>query len=114
MAQPITLHLGDGSLQFSFSASAAQALKADLDSTIAQMKAASVAGSPRRAPATTMEHRYSGDIFLEVFCNPNLWANPFAAKVLLTLRDDRLRITTETSLSQLYDDLTLYLEQAEA
>lgn len=112
MPQAITFNLPDGSLQFSFSAPAAQDLKADLDSLITQMKAASAAGTPRRTPAPPLEHRHSGDVFLEVFCNPNLWASPFAARVLLTLRDDRLRITTETGLSQLYDDLTTYLDQA--
>ncbi|MFH7242312.1 MAG: hypothetical protein ACHWZW_05615 [Spirulina sp.] len=112
MSQAITLNLADGSIQFSFSAAAAQALKTDLDALIGQMKAASAAGSPRRTPLPPTEHRHSGDVFLEVFCNPNLWASPFAAKVLITLRDDRIRITTETGLSQLYDDLTTYLDQA--
>ncbi len=112
MSQAITLNLADGSLQFSFSVLAAQALKTDLDSLITQMKAASAAATPRRTPISAMEHRHSGDVFLEVFCNPNLWASPFAARVLITLRDDRLRITTETGLSQLYDDLTTYLDQA--
>lgn len=110
MSQAITLNLADGSIQFSFSAAAAQALKADLDALISQMKAAT--GAPRRGPLPSTEHRHSGDVFLEVFCNPNLWASPFAARVLLTLRDDRIRITTETGLSQLYDDLTSYLEQS--
>lgn len=111
MSQSITINLADGSIQFSFSAAAAQALKADLDVLISQMKAATAAGSPRRAPLSPTEHRHSGDVFLEVFCNPNLWPSPFAARVLLTLRDDRMRITTETGLSQLYDDLTTYLDQ---
>lgn len=111
MSQVITLNLPDGSVQASFSAPAAQALKTDLDGLIAQMKAASTAGSPRRQPMPPLEYRHSGDVFLEVFCNPNLWASPFAAKVLITLRDDRIRITTETGLSQLYDDLTTYLER---
>ena len=112
MSQAITLNLADGSVQFSFSAPAAQALKADLDGLITQMKAASAAAPPRRTPTPPLEHRHSGEVFLEVFCNPNLWASPFAARVLLTLRDDRIRITTETGLSQLYDDLTTYLDQA--
>lgn len=112
MPQTITLNLPDGSIQFSFSAAAAQALKTDLDGLMAHMKTASTAGSSRRTPSPSLEHRHSGDVFLEVFCNPNLWASPFAARVLLTLRDDRLRITTETGLSQLYDDLTSYLDQA--
>ncbi|QQE66120.1 hypothetical protein GFS31_28170 [Leptolyngbya sp. BL0902] len=111
MSQTITLNLADGSIQFSFSAAAAQALKTDLDSLITQMKAATAAGTPRRAPLPSTEHRHSGDVFLEVFCNPNLWPSPFAARVLLTLRDDRIRLTTETGLSQFYDDLTTYLDQ---
>ncbi|MEB3290596.1 MAG: hypothetical protein VKI82_11825 [Leptolyngbya sp.] len=111
MSQAITINLADGSIQFSFSAVAAQALKADLDALISQMKAATATGTPRRSPLPPAEHRHSGDVFLEVFCNPNLWPSPFAARVLLTLRDDRIRITTETGLSQLYDDLTAYLDQ---
>jgi len=58
-----------------------------------------------------MEYRYAGDVFLEVFCNPNIWATPFAAKVLITVRDDRLRVTTEAELSRLRDDLAQYIEQ---
>ena len=109
MSHAITLNLADGSIQFSFSV--AQALKADLDALIGQMKEAAAAGTTRRAPLSPTEHRHSGEVFLEVFCNPNLWASPFAARVLLTLRDDRIRLTTETGLSQIYDDLTTYLDQ---
>ena len=58
-----------------------------------------------------MEYRYAGDVFFEVFCNPNIWPTPFAAKVLITVRDDRLRVTTEAQLSRLRDDLAQYLEQ---
>jgi hypothetical protein len=57
-----------------------------------------------------MEYRYTGDIFLEVFCNPNIYPSPFAAKVLLTVRDDRLRLTSEAELTQLIEDLNLFLE----
>lgn len=110
MSQPITLNLTDGSVQFRFSLAAAQALKVDLDGLMAQMKTASTSSPTRRSPLPAMEHHHSGDVLLEVFCNPNLWASPFAAKVLITLRDDRIRITTETGLSQLYDDLTTYLD----
>ena len=48
-------------------------------------------------------------MFLEVFCNPNIWPSPFAAKVLITLRDDRIRVTTEAELSQLHEDISAYL-----
>jgi hypothetical protein len=58
-----------------------------------------------------MEYRYTGDIFLEVFCNPNIYPSPFAAKVLLTVRDDRIRLTTEAELTRLLEDIGQYLEQ---
>jgi hypothetical protein len=58
-----------------------------------------------------MEYRYTGEIFLELFCNPNIWPSPFAAKLLITLRDDRIRLTTEVDLNQLVDDLNQFLDQ---
>jgi len=54
---------------------------------------------------------FSGDIFLEIFCNPNIWPSPFAAKVLITLRDDRIRLTTEAELTRVIEDVSQYLEQ---
>jgi hypothetical protein len=112
MTAPLTLNLADGSVQFSFSVTAAQDLKTDLDSLMAQLKTAAAQTSEpgRRPQSRPMEYQHTGEVFLEVFCNPNIWPSPFAAKVLITLRDDRLRLTTETALSQLYDDLNSYLE----
>jgi hypothetical protein len=46
-----------------------------------------------------------------VFCNPNIWPSPFAAKALITLRDDRIRVTTEAEISQIYDDISAYLSE---
>jgi hypothetical protein len=75
------------------------------------LKSAAAQGgdTSRRTPQLAMEYRHSGEVFLEVFCNPNIWPSPFAAKVLLTLRDDRIRVTTEAELSQIYDDVNTYL-----
>jgi hypothetical protein len=58
-----------------------------------------------------MEYRYTGDVFLEVFCNPNIYPSPFAAKVLLTLRDEKIRLTTEAELTRLIEDIEQFLEQ---
>jgi hypothetical protein len=58
-----------------------------------------------------LEYRHTGDVFLEVFCNPNIWSSPFAAKLLITLRDDRIRLTTEAELTRISEDLAQYLEQ---
>ncbi|MBE9140880.1 hypothetical protein IQ254_27390 [Nodosilinea sp. LEGE 07088] len=111
MSAPLTLNLTQGSLQFAFSAEAAQGLKADLIDLMNTLKAAAAqAGEPgRRSPQPAMEYRHTGDVFLEIFCNPNIWPSPFAAKVLITLRDDRIRVTTEAELAQIYDDVMAYL-----
>lgn len=111
MSAPLTLNLSQGSVRFTFSIEAAQSLKASLDELMTTLKSAAAQGGDagRRTPQPSMEYRHSGEVFLEVFCNPNIWPSPFAAKVLLTLRDDRIRVTTEAELSQIYDDVTTYL-----
>ncbi|MGB3135158.1 MAG: hypothetical protein WBG38_05460 [Nodosilinea sp.] len=111
MSAPLTLNLPQGSLQFTFSSEAAQTLKASLADLMGLLKAAAAQGGEpsRRSPQPPMEYRHTGDVFLEVFCNPNIWPSPFAAKALVTLRDDRIRVTTEAELSQIYDDINAYL-----
>ncbi len=56
-----------------------------------------------------MEYQYTGQVFLEVFCNPNIYPSPFAAKVLITVRDEKIRITTETELNYLIESLENYI-----
>jgi hypothetical protein len=111
MSTPLTLNLSQGSLRFAFSSEAAQALKASLDELMTTLKAAAAQGgeATRRDPQPPLEYRHTGEVFLEVFCNPNIWPSPFAAKALITLRDDRIRVTTEAELSQIYDDIAAYL-----
>lgn len=113
MSAPFTLNLPQGSLRFAFSREAALTLKAALDELMATLKAAAAeGGSSRRTPQPPMEYRHAGEVFLEVFCNPNIWPSPFAAKALITLRDDRIRVTTEAELSQLFEDVSTYLQEA--
>lgn len=108
----LKLNLGEGSVSFSFTPEGARDLKAALAQLMESLKAtASKPAGTKAAPQKSMEYRYTGDVFLELFCNPNIWATPFAAKVLITLRDDRIRVTSETLLTQLNDDLNQYLEQ---
>jgi hypothetical protein len=113
MTTPLTLNLSQGSIRFTFSPEAAQGLKADLDGLMATLKAAAAQGGEpaRRPPQPALEYRHTGDVFLEVFCNPNIWPSPFAAKALITLRDDRIRVTTEADISQIYDDISAYLSE---
>ena len=108
----LTLNLIQGSISFSFTPEAARNLTAEIDQLMQRLKAiASHEGSGRPTPQKSMEYRYTGDIFLEVFCNPNIYPSPFAAKVLLTVRDDRIRFTTEAELTRLLEDIGQYLEQ---
>lgn len=112
MASPLTLNLIQGSVQLSFSMAAAQELKATLATLTQTLKtsAATTVGAGKPKPVKPTEYRHTGDVFLEIFCNPNIWPSPFAAKLLVTLRDDRIRLTTEAELTRIIEDVNLYLE----
>jgi hypothetical protein len=107
----LTLNLIQGSVVFSFSVEAAKNLKQEIHNLMQSLKTVSLnaSGGSKRLAQKSMEYRYTADVFLEVFCNPNIYPSPFAAKVLLTLRDDKIRITTEAELTQLIEDLDQYL-----
>ena len=107
----ITLNLLQGSVRFNFSDAAAQELKAALTELVGQLKeiASQSPGTGKRSPLPSMEYQHTGDVFLEIFCNPNIWPSPFAAKLLVTVRDDRMRLTTEAELPRVIEDLNQYL-----
>jgi hypothetical protein len=109
---PLRLNLSEGSVAFSFTPEAARELQAAIASLMNSLKvtAAQAAGG-KPQPQQPMEYQYTGDVFLELFCNPNIWSSPFAAKILITLRDDRIRLTTEAELTRINEDLAQYLEQ---
>jgi hypothetical protein len=110
---PFTINLVEGSVSFSFTPQDARNLQAALAQLMESLKAtaAKTAPSGRPTPQAPMEYQHIGEVFLEIFCNPNIWPSPFAAKVLITLRDERIRLTTEAELSRLIEDLTQYLDQ---
>ena len=109
----LTLNLVQGAVSFTFSEEAAIQLQKEISALMQSLKAiANVtpgAGS-RPTPQKSMEYRHTGDIFLEIFCNPNIYPSPFAAKILITLRDDRIRLTSEAELTQLIEDINVYLD----
>lgn len=110
-----TLNLVEGSVSFSFTPQAAKELQATIAQLMQDLKATATASTPGSSgkpnPKQAMEYQYTGDVFLEIFCNPNIWSSPFAAKVLITLRDDKIRLTTEAELSRLVEDLNQFIEQ---
>lgn len=109
----LTINLVEGSVSFNFTADAARELQQAIAQLMESLKAATQASGSggRPTPKRPMEYRFSGDVFLEIFCNPNIWPSPFAAKVLVTLRDERIRLSTEAELTRLIEDLNQYLEQ---
>ena len=110
-----TLHLVEGSVSFQFSADAARALKAELAQLMQTFKVVAASGEGanrgRPTPQSSLEYRSTGAVFFECFCNPNIWPSPFAAKALITVRDEHIRLTTEAELTQLNEDLNQFLEQ---
>jgi hypothetical protein len=109
----LRLNLIEGSVSFSFTPQSARELQAAIATLMESLKAVAAKGSAggKPTPQRSMEYQYTGDVFLEIFCNPNIWPTPFAAKVLITLRDDRIRLTTEAELTRLIEDVNQYLEQ---
>jgi hypothetical protein len=116
MSAQLTLNLAEGSVSFNFTAIAAQELKQALDTLLTSLKvvaARTQTSGAKVTPQPSTEYRHVGEVFLELFCNPNIWPTPFAAKVLLTVRDERIRLTTEAELSRIVEDLNRFLEQVE-
>ena len=114
-ANHLTLNLVEGSVSFNFSPAAARELKAAIDELMQKLKAVATktaSGGGKPHPQSSMEYRYTGEVFLEIFCNPNIWPSPFAAKVLLTIRDATIRLTTEAELTRIVEDINQYLEQS--
>jgi hypothetical protein len=108
----LTLNLVEGSVSFNFSPQAAQDLLEAIAQLMQSLKAVSTKTTPGgSSPQKPLEYRYTGDVFLEIFCNPNIWPSPFAAKVLLTVRDATIRLTTEAELTRVLEDLNQYLER---
>jgi hypothetical protein len=107
----LTLNLVEGSVSFSFSEQAARDLQSAIALLMESLKAVAAKSGGKAVPQKPMEYQYAGDVFFEVFCNPNIWSTPFAAKVLITVRDDRIRVTAEAELSRLREDLSQYLQR---
>ncbi|MGF1488244.1 MAG: hypothetical protein ACFBSE_14255 [Prochloraceae cyanobacterium] len=110
----LTLNLIQGSVSFNFTPEAARNLKQEISQLVRNLK--TVANSKNNisripTPQKPMEYRYTGEVFLEFFCNPNIYPSPYAAKVLVTVKDDRIRITSEAELTRSIEDLDRYLEQ---
>ena len=109
----LTLNLLEGSVSFNFLPTAAKELKAEINLLIESLKAITNhhgLGKKKSIPQNVMSYHHTGEVFLEIFCNPNIWPTPFAAKVLITIRDKNIRLTTEAELTRIIEDINQYLE----
>lgn len=114
METQLVFNLAGGSVSCSFNPTAARELQAKLNLIVQVLKAkpAELAGGGNKPKQhRSIEYQYTGDVFLEIFCNPNIWANPFVAKVLITLRDDRIRLSSEAELTRMIEDVEKFVEQ---
>ncbi|BBN17637.1 hypothetical protein MPTK1_7g15950 [Marchantia polymorpha subsp. ruderalis] len=109
---PITFQVGETSLTLPFSAKAAKGLSDAIDKLLITFKEREKATRPQRWQ--TMEYRQNGDdgVSFEFFCNPNAYANAFQAKVLITVNDDKIKVTTEGQLSALKSDVEQYVDKS--
>ena len=109
----LTLNLAQGSIKFNFPFEAAQALKVEIDNLMQKLKivASKINNGEQKKAEESLDYQYIGEVFIEIFCNPYIYPTPFAAKVLLTIRDDKIRFSTETELTRIVDDLRQYFEQ---
>lgn len=109
----LTLNLIQGSVSFKFTPSAAEHLLQEINKLMESLKQITLEHKSGHKPSVkpSMEYQYTGNIFLELFCNPNIYPNPFSAKVLVTIRDEHLRLTSEAELTRLMEDLEGYLQQ---
>jgi hypothetical protein len=103
------LNFATGSVSFPLSAAGARSLQVELEQLIDDLKTAG-GGSQRQAPLPATDWLLREETLrLEAFCNPNIWPSPHAAKVLVTLKTDLLRVSTEVELPRLLEDLGEYL-----
>lgn len=104
--------MGETSLTLPFSAKAAKGLSDAIDKLLITFKEREKATRPQRWQ--TMEYRQNGDdgVSFEFFCNPNAYANAFQAKVLITVNDDKIKVTTEGQLSALKSDVEQYVDKS--
>ncbi len=111
----LTLNLPTGSVRLTCDRTIAQDLKTALDRLFQVLKivAAPPATSGKPTPQPSFEYQNSDRVFIEVFCNPNQYSSPHAAKVLLTVKDADIRLTVETELAQMLEDVSQFLESAQ-
>ena len=95
-----------------FSETSAHDLDKAIDALLQTFREKEKATRPQRWQS--MEFRVAGDfaaggVFLEIFCNPNAYSSAFQARALVTVKDEKIRFTSEGALSALKAAVDEYL-----
>jgi hypothetical protein len=116
MTSQLVFNLASGSVSCGFTPTAAKELQAKLQEIVSALKdkTAATPGTVVKAkPSPAIEYQYTGDVFLEIYCNPNIWASVFVAKISITLRDDRIRLSSEAELTRIIEDVDRFVSQCD-
>ncbi|KAL2613522.1 hypothetical protein R1flu_025214 [Riccia fluitans] len=108
---PITIQVGETSLTLPFSGKAAKGLSKAIDKLLITFKERESATRPQRWESMEFCQDGVDGVRFEFFCNPNAYANAFQAKVLISVNDDKIQVTTEGQLSALKSDVEQYVER---
>ena len=113
MTSQLVFNLASGSVSCGFTPTAGKELQAKLHEIANALKAktATTPGTVKAKTTPPIEYQYTGDVFLEIFCNPNIYANVFVAKISITLRDDRIRLSSEAELTRIIEDVDRFVSQ---
>jgi len=109
----LQIELSSGSLLIQLPPEIVREMQATLATIVDRLKATTQTAHDRgqHPRQETVEYRYVGSVALEIFCNPNIWSSPHAAQVLVSVRNEGIRVTSEVSLPQLLDCIEQYLVQ---
>lgn len=107
---PVTFHFGETSLRLPFSVEAAKGLSDSISSLLATFKEKEKATRPQRWQSLEYRESTEDGLYFELFCNPNAYANAFQAKVLVTIDDGKIKVTSEGPLSAVKADVDQYLD----
>lgn len=89
---------------------AAKGLSDSISSLLATFKEKEKATRPQRWQSLEYRESTEDGLYFELFCNPNAYANAFQAKVLVTIDDGKIKVTSEGPLSAVKADVDQYLD----
>lgn len=105
----LTFQTADGSVSVAMDLVQARALQQALDELVQHLKEVAASSGQKKTPHPATEYLDRGEVYFELFCNPNIWPSPYAAKALVTIKSPILKVSTEVELSRFRDDLQEFM-----